>query len=50
MLTNDDMWDGRNPLNYSQSNIANIRKLLTHAWLNSKENEIDWKIVLKIKA
>ncbi|KQK13528.1 hypothetical protein BRADI_1g10741v3 [Brachypodium distachyon] len=48
MLMNADLWDGRHPLDYAQSKIPNIRKLLTHDWLNSAENIVDWKTVLKI--
>ncbi|KQJ97213.1 hypothetical protein BRADI_3g29465v3 [Brachypodium distachyon] len=48
MLVNADLWHERHPLDYAQSKIPNIRKLLTHDWLNSEENKLDWKTVLKI--
>ena len=43
------LWDGKCLPNYGQSDIANIRKLITHSMVTSRLNKVKWEDVLAVK-
>ncbi|KAM0842961.1 hypothetical protein ACQ4PT_058019 [Festuca glaucescens] len=48
-LMNAEHWTGRSLPNYGGKDISNIRKLMTHTWVTSTHNTIDWRKALKKK-
>ncbi|KAM0908670.1 hypothetical protein ACQ4PT_015315 [Festuca glaucescens] len=48
-LMNVEHWTGRSLPNYGGKDISNIRKLMTHTWVTSTHNTIDWRKALKKK-
>ena len=43
MLLHAEHWDGRSIYNFKESDMPNIRKILTYNWLNHKDNDTEWK-------
>ncbi|TVT99517.1 hypothetical protein EJB05_55104, partial [Eragrostis curvula] len=49
MLMNAEEWKGRHEPSYKESDVPNIRKLLTHRWLSHEKNDVgDWQSRLGI--
>jgi hypothetical protein len=46
---NAEHWTGRSLPNYGGKDISNIRKIMTHTWVTSTHNTIDWRKALKKK-
>jgi len=48
MIMHAQHWDGRMVTEFNVSSMPNIRKILTHKWLNYEENDTDWKTILNL--
>ena len=48
MLLHAEFWDGHYVYTFKEKDISNIRKILTHKWLNHFENDADWESILNL--